>query len=70
MSHHKGRVGTHALLTQLLYIIYKRERRGAQRWAQKQQEAHAGAATTPEAQTTGARQRLRQQGLSRAAAIC
>lgn len=26
MLHHKGKVGTHALLTQLLYIIYKRER--------------------------------------------
>lgn len=60
MLHHKGKVGTHALLTQLLYIIYKREkereRRRAQKWAQKQQEAHAGAATTREAQITGARQ--------------
>jgi len=26
MLHHEGKVGTHALLTQLLYIIYKRER--------------------------------------------
>lgn len=26
MLHHKGKVGTHALLTQLLYIIYKREK--------------------------------------------
>lgn len=26
MLHHKGKVGTHALLTQLLYIFYKRER--------------------------------------------
>lgn len=26
MLHHEGKVGTHALLTQLLYIIYKSER--------------------------------------------
>lgn len=73
MLHHKGKVGTHALLTQLLYKIYKRaqerERRRAQKWAQKQQEAHAGAATTREAQTTGAKQWLWQQGLLRAVAI-
>lgn len=56
MLHHEGKVGTHALLTQLLYIIYKRERQRAQKWAQKQQEAHAGAATTREAKITGARQ--------------
>lgn len=31
----------------------ERERRRAQKWAQKQQEAHAGAATTREAQITG-----------------
>lgn len=38
MLHHEGKVGTHALLTQLLYIIYKRERerQRAQKWAQKQ----------------------------------
>lgn len=26
MLHHEGKVGTHALLTQLLYIVYKREK--------------------------------------------
>lgn len=31
MSHHKGKVGTHALLTQLLYIIYKREKETRER---------------------------------------
>ena len=42
MLAHMGRVGTHARLnTQILYIIYK-ERMGAQKWAQKQLEAHAG----------------------------
>lgn len=36
MSHHEGKVGTHALFTQLLYIIYESARASAQKWALKQ----------------------------------